>query len=98
MVGHDWGAYAAWHLGLFRGDKVKGLVALSVAFMPRNPAMKTLDFFRTLYGDDHYICRFQVFLLRCLPYDISSFIFKVGEKTRQGNEDPLMLGPYAYVK
>ncbi|KAJ8620547.1 hypothetical protein MRB53_029076 [Persea americana] len=59
VVGHDWGAYVAWQLGLFRADKVKGLVALSVAFMPRNPAMKTLDLFRTLYGDDHYICRFQ---------------------------------------
>ncbi|XP_008807392.3 epoxide hydrolase A-like [Phoenix dactylifera] len=59
VVGHDWGALIAWYLCMFRPDKVKALVNLSVAFMPRNPAMKTVDYFRKLYGDDYYICRFQ---------------------------------------
>ncbi|EHA8591454.1 bifunctional epoxide hydrolase 2-like [Cocos nucifera] len=60
VVGHDWGALIAWNLCMFRPDRVKALVNLSVAFMPRNPAMKPVDYFRDLYGDDYYICRFQI--------------------------------------
>ncbi|CAK9145597.1 unnamed protein product [Ilex paraguariensis] len=59
VVGHDWGALIAWDLCLFRPDKVKALVNLSVPFFPRNPAMNIVEMFRALYGDDHYICRFQ---------------------------------------
>ncbi|RWV79361.1 hypothetical protein GW17_00059516 [Ensete ventricosum] len=45
---------------LFRPDRVKALVNLSIAlvpFIPRNPAGKLVDYFRSLYGDDYYICR-----------------------------------------
>ncbi|RWR76495.1 bifunctional epoxide hydrolase 2-like protein [Cinnamomum micranthum f. kanehirae] len=59
VVGHDWGAIVAWYLCEFRGDRVKGLVALSVTFRPRNPAIRPLPTLRALYGDDYYICRFQ---------------------------------------
>ncbi|KAJ9699633.1 hypothetical protein PVL29_005482 [Vitis rotundifolia] len=59
VVGHDWGAIIAWYLCLFRPDKVKALVNLSVAFHPRNPMNKPLESFRAIYGDDYYICRFQ---------------------------------------
>ncbi|XP_059460897.1 uncharacterized protein LOC132190033 [Corylus avellana] len=59
VVAHDWGAIIAWYLCLYRPDKVKSLVNLSVAFTPRNPTRKPLDSLRALYGDDHYICRFQ---------------------------------------
>ncbi|RWR95272.1 bifunctional epoxide hydrolase 2-like protein [Cinnamomum micranthum f. kanehirae] len=59
VVGHDWGVLMAWYLCLFRPDKVKGLVALSVNFMPRNPSMKVVDSIRDHFGDDYYICRFQ---------------------------------------
>lgn len=59
VVGHDWGAFVAWHLCMFRPDRVKALVNLSVAFMPRNPTSKPLDYFRALYGDEYYISRFQ---------------------------------------
>ncbi|EXB83258.1 Epoxide hydrolase 2 [Morus notabilis] len=61
LVGHDWGAYIAWDLCLFRPDKVKALVNLSVAYTPvtRNPAIKPVDALRAFYGDDFYICRFQ---------------------------------------
>ncbi|KAG1326228.1 epoxide hydrolase A [Cocos nucifera] len=59
VVGHDWGAFVAWHLCMFRPDRVKAVVNLSVAFLPRNPAMKPLDYFRSIYGDEYYICRFQ---------------------------------------
>ncbi|KAK2989320.1 hypothetical protein RJ640_014779, partial [Escallonia rubra] len=59
VVGHDWGAYVAWHLCLFRPDRVKALVNLSVTYMPRNPTSSPAQTFRALYGDDHYISRFQ---------------------------------------
>ncbi|GMP56890.1 hypothetical protein CsSME_00021198 [Camellia sinensis var. sinensis] len=60
VVGHDWGAYIAWYLCLFRPDRVKAMVNLSVHFLPRSPTMNFVDIFRGLYGDDHYIYRFQV--------------------------------------
>jgi pimeloyl-ACP methyl ester carboxylesterase len=59
-VGHDWGAIIAWYVCLFRPDKVKALVILSVPFAPRNPARKPVEYLRSTYGDDYYICRFQV--------------------------------------
>ncbi|KAF5207639.1 Epoxide hydrolase, partial [Thalictrum thalictroides] len=49
VVGHDWGAYMAWQLCLFRPDRVKALVNLSVHFFPRNPAFKPVEGFRAAY-------------------------------------------------
>lgn len=62
VVGHDWGALIAWYLCLFRPDKVKALVNLSVpfSFRPTDPSVKPVDGMRAFYGDDYYICRFQV--------------------------------------
>ncbi|KAM3268289.1 epoxide hydrolase A [Capsicum chacoense] len=60
VVGHDWGATIAWHLCLFRPDKVKALVNLSVHFFPRNPQMNPVEGLKLLYGEDHYVSRFQV--------------------------------------
>lgn len=60
VVGHNWGAVVAWWLCLFRPDRVKALVNMSVAFSPRNPKMRPLDMLRAVYGEDYYICRFQV--------------------------------------
>nr|XP_043606791.1 epoxide hydrolase A-like [Erigeron canadensis] len=59
VVGHDWGAHIAWRLCLFRPDKVKALISLSVPFTPRNPGQKPVQIFHAAYGEDHYICRFQ---------------------------------------
>ncbi|XP_029118780.1 epoxide hydrolase 2 isoform X3 [Elaeis guineensis] len=61
VVGHDWGAFVAWHLCMLRPDRVKALVNLSVPFMSRNPAAKPLDRVRASYGDEYYIIRFQDF-------------------------------------
>nr|XP_043608634.1 epoxide hydrolase A-like isoform X2 [Erigeron canadensis] len=58
VVGHDWGATAAWHLSLFRPERVKGMVAISVPFFPRNPDVKPSDFCKS-FGDDFYMCQFQ---------------------------------------
>ncbi|KAI3665423.1 hypothetical protein L6452_44050 [Arctium lappa] len=59
VVGHDWGAEAAWRLSLFRPDRVKGMVALSVPFFPRSPDISPTQFFKQSYGDDLYISQFQ---------------------------------------
>ncbi|PWA65785.1 alpha/beta-Hydrolases superfamily protein [Artemisia annua] len=59
VVGHDWGAIITWALCLYRPDKVKALVNMSVLFTPRNPKFKPLDALRALYGNDYYVIRFQ---------------------------------------
>ncbi|GMH20449.1 hypothetical protein Nepgr_022290 [Nepenthes gracilis] len=59
LVGHDWGAIIAWYFCLFRPDRIKALVNLSVVFMPRNPKIKPIQGLRLAFGDDFYICRFQ---------------------------------------
>ncbi len=35
VVGHDWGSIVAWHLALFRPDRVRGLALMSVPYQPR---------------------------------------------------------------
>ncbi|CAJ1961973.1 unnamed protein product [Sphenostylis stenocarpa] len=59
LVGHDWGAIIGWYLCMFRPDKVKAYVCLSVPLLHRNPKVRTVDAMRAMYGDDYYICRFQ---------------------------------------
>ncbi|KAL8167717.1 hypothetical protein V2J09_009216 [Rumex salicifolius] len=59
VAGHDWGAIMAYYFALFRPDRVKAMVNLSVPFMPRNPQIKPIQGFKFAFGDDFYICRFQ---------------------------------------
>ncbi|KAJ8898617.1 hypothetical protein K2173_004230 [Erythroxylum novogranatense] len=59
LVGHDWGALIAWSFCLFRPDRVKALLNMSVALFPRNPLKRPVDGFREMLGDDYYMCRFQ---------------------------------------
>ncbi|KAG5559877.1 hypothetical protein RHGRI_003237 [Rhododendron griersonianum] len=68
------GAFMAWSLCLYRPDRVKALVNLSVHFMPRDPVMKPIAMFRGLFGDDHYMCRFQV------PGDIEAEFAQIGAR------------------
>lgn len=67
VVGHDWGAMIAWQLCHYRPEKVKALVNMSVVFSPRNPDRVPIPTLRRVFGDDYYICRFQVlnFLICC---------------------------------
>ncbi|GMN37955.1 hypothetical protein TIFTF001_007236 [Ficus carica] len=60
LVGHNWGAIIAWHFCLFRPDRIKALVNLSVPFIPRNPNINFVEGFRAKLGDDFYVCRFQI--------------------------------------
>lgn len=60
MVGIDWGALAAWNLSLLRPDRVKGVIALAIPFTPRFTNVKPLESFSQMFGDDYYVCQFQV--------------------------------------
>lgn len=66
LVAHDWGAMIGWYLCLFRPDLVKAFVSLTVPFRPRHPKLKPVETMRAFFGEDYYMCRFQVFNLRVL--------------------------------
>ncbi|KAJ6384572.1 hypothetical protein OIU78_027806 [Salix suchowensis] len=59
LVAHDWGAVIGWYLCLFRPDRVKAYLCLSVPYMPRNPEMKPVEGMKLAFGEDYYMCRFQ---------------------------------------
>ncbi|KAK7397163.1 hypothetical protein VNO78_18330 [Psophocarpus tetragonolobus] len=59
LVGHNWGAIIGWHLSMFRPERVKAFVCLSVPFLRRDPNVRTVDGMHAMYGDDYYIVRFQ---------------------------------------
>ncbi|XP_076900984.1 epoxide hydrolase 1-like [Bidens hawaiensis] len=75
VVGHDWGAYIAWNLCLFRPERVKALVNLSVPFIRRNPKGDMVQMLRAAYGEDHYMVRFQE------PGDFEAELPRMGTKT-----------------
>lgn len=62
VVGHDYGAIAAWHLSLFRPDRVRALVALSAPYFERSSSTRSSESFRQSFGDGCYVCQFQVLL------------------------------------
>lgn len=59
VVGHDWGALVAWHLALLRPDLVRGVVGMSVPYVPRldHSVLELIDLVRD--GGFHYIRYFQ---------------------------------------
>ncbi|KAK9287313.1 hypothetical protein L1049_015727 [Liquidambar formosana] len=59
VVGHDWGAEIAWYLCLFRPDRVKALVNLSVPYRPRSPVSKPIPLLTKMFGEGFYISQFQ---------------------------------------
>ena len=59
FVGHDWGAMVAWDLALRAPDRVRGVVGMSVPFVPRLPA-PPLELMKARAGDRFlYILYFQ---------------------------------------
>jgi len=58
IVGHDWGAPVAWGAALMRPDRIRGVVGLSVPFVPRGPA-SILTTMRSLLGEGFYMAYFQ---------------------------------------
>ncbi|KAF7828901.1 Epoxide hydrolase 2 [Senna tora] len=59
VVGSDWGAQIGWHLSLFRPDRVKGFVALSVPYYPRSPNIKTVESIVQIFGEQVHVSQFQ---------------------------------------
>jgi pimeloyl-ACP methyl ester carboxylesterase len=47
IVGHDWGAFLAWHAALLRPDRFRAVVALSVPYRPRGKTRPTTVMPRT---------------------------------------------------
>ncbi|MGI9145491.1 MAG: alpha/beta fold hydrolase [Chloroflexota bacterium] len=58
VVGHDWGAPVAWHTALFRPDRLRGVVGLSVPFRPRG-RQAPLSVLRDVLGQGFYQIYFQ---------------------------------------
>ncbi len=58
VAGHDWGAPVAWNTALLRPDRVRGVVGLSVPYLPRG-SEPPLAVLRAVYSDGFYICYFQ---------------------------------------
>jgi epoxide hydrolase A/B len=58
VAGHDWGAPVAWHAGLFRPDRIRGVIALSVPYRPRGSS-PPIAMLRSALGDSFYMVYFQ---------------------------------------
>jgi pimeloyl-ACP methyl ester carboxylesterase len=58
VAGHDWGSPVAWHTALFRPDRVRGVVGLSVPYRPRGSARPVARLRETL-GEGFYMVYFQ---------------------------------------
>lgn len=58
VVGHDWGAPVAWNTALLRPERVRGVVGLSVPYLPRGP-VSMLSALRALLGEGFYMSYFQ---------------------------------------
>ena len=58
VAGHDWGASVAWNMALFRPDRVRGVIGLSVPYSPRGQA-SLLTVMRSVLGNGFYMSYFQ---------------------------------------
>ncbi len=58
IVGHDWGGPVAWNAALMRPDRIRGVVGLSVPYIPRGP-VSLLTAMRSLLGEGFYMVYFQ---------------------------------------
>jgi pimeloyl-ACP methyl ester carboxylesterase len=58
VVGHDFGTQVAWNAALLRPDRIRGVVALSVPYLPRGP-VSAVTLMRQALGDGFYMQYFQ---------------------------------------
>jgi pimeloyl-ACP methyl ester carboxylesterase len=58
LAGHDWGAPVAWNTALFRPDRIRGVIGLSVPYLPRGSSAPVAAL-RAGYGDGFYMVHFQ---------------------------------------
>lgn len=54
LVGHDFGTSVAWNAALMRPDRIRGVVSLSVPYLPRGP-VSALTAMRGALGDGFYM-------------------------------------------
>jgi pimeloyl-ACP methyl ester carboxylesterase len=58
FVGHDWGGFVVWNMGLRHPDRVAGVIGVNTPHFPRAP-MDPIELFRRRYGERMYIVQFQ---------------------------------------
>jgi pimeloyl-ACP methyl ester carboxylesterase len=58
VAGHDWGAQVAWHAALFRPDRIRGVIGLSIPYQPRG-AGPPVPRMRETIGEGFYMVYFQ---------------------------------------
>jgi pimeloyl-ACP methyl ester carboxylesterase len=59
VVGHDWGSMVAWQCALFRPDVFRGVMGMSVPYLPRGP-YSIIDLVGMAVGEGfNYIVHFQ---------------------------------------
>jgi len=59
VVGHDWGAFVVWAMAQLQPDRVNGVAALSVPFIPRAPAPPIGILRQVFAGKFFYMVYFQ---------------------------------------
>jgi pimeloyl-ACP methyl ester carboxylesterase len=58
FVGHDWGGFVVWQMGIRQPQRVAGIVGVNTPHNPRAP-MDPIALFRKRFGDSMYIVQFQ---------------------------------------
>lgn len=58
FVGHDWGGFVIWQMGIRYPDRVAGLIGLNTPYTKR-PPIDPIALYRQRFGDDFYIVFFQ---------------------------------------
>lgn len=58
IIGHDWGALLTWQMALLAPERMLGMVALNIPFLPRLP-VEPIAYMRSELGDDFYIVNMQ---------------------------------------
>jgi pimeloyl-ACP methyl ester carboxylesterase len=59
LVGHDWGAPVVWNLALCAPERVRGVIGMSVPYMPRSQHPPTATWKRLFAENWFYILYFQ---------------------------------------
>jgi pimeloyl-ACP methyl ester carboxylesterase len=93
VIGHDFGAPIAWNTALFRPDRVRGVVGLSVPYAPRGP-VSLLTAMRSVFGDGFYMAYFQqpgvadAELARDVPTTMRRFLYSASGDAPPPSGDP----------
>lgn len=94
VAGHDWGAPVAWHAALLRPDRFRGVIGLSVPFIPRHSARPTSNMpqtedaiFYQLYFQSPGVAEAE--LERDVSLTIRSILYSAsGDVSRREDDEP----------